>query len=58
MMSDDTLTEITNMYSRMSLLELLAEENMIAKYLHKNTLDPMRSKLQKLLRSEIERRLQ
>lgn len=45
------------MYSRMSLLDLLAEENMITKSLHTRTFDPLRKKLLQILRAEIEKRL-
>ncbi len=45
------------MYSRMPLLDLLAEENTITRYLHTKTFDPVRKKLLQILRVEIEKRL-
>ena len=54
---EKTVTEITAMYSKISLLELLAEENMMVTLLHRKALDPIREALQKILRLEIEKRL-
>ena len=54
---DDIIEEAKVMYSKMSLLELLAEENIVAELLHGRVHDPVRKKLQKIVRSEIERKL-
>ncbi|MGH9921837.1 MAG: hypothetical protein ACRD38_03700 [Nitrososphaerales archaeon] len=39
------------------MLELLAEENVITELLHRRTHDPVRKKLQEIIRSQIERKL-
>ena len=54
---DDMIEEAKDMYNKMSLLELLAEENTIAELLHRNSHDPVRKRLQEIIRSEIERKL-
>lgn len=55
--NEGTITEIANMYSKLSLMELLVEENLMEKVLHRKGNDPVRRKLQKILRLEIEKRL-
>ncbi|HLE34420.1 MAG TPA: hypothetical protein VI698_00880 [Nitrososphaerales archaeon] len=54
---DDIIEEAKIMYSKMSLLELLAEENIIAELLHRRARDPVRKKLQEIIRFEVERKL-
>ncbi|MFQ5970121.1 MAG: hypothetical protein ACE5J2_06480 [Nitrososphaerales archaeon] len=58
MANDETVTELSDMYSKMSLLELLAEENMITELLHRRTIDAAQKRFQKILRLEIEKKLQ
>ena len=45
------------MYNRMSLLDLLAEENTMTRYLHMKMLDTTRKKVLQILRAEIEKKL-
>jgi hypothetical protein len=54
---NDSITEIASIYSKLSLMELLAEENLLERMLHRKGADPLRKKLQKVLRLEIEKRL-
>ena len=54
---DDILEEARTMYSKMSLLELLTEENIIAELLHRREHDQVRKKLQEIIRSEVEKKL-
>lgn len=58
MASDETVAEIANMYRKMSLIELLTEENSVSAALHRRMPDPLRKAILEILRSEIERRLQ
>jgi hypothetical protein len=58
LVNDEALGEIVEMYGRMSLLELLAEENMITTYLQTKGGDPVRKRIREILRREIEKRLQ
>jgi hypothetical protein len=57
MANDEIITEIATAYSKMSLLELLAEENMMAKSLHNKEFSPLRKHLQQILRLAIEKKL-
>jgi hypothetical protein len=54
---EEIIRETKQTYSRMSLLELLAEENMMTEFLHRRSFDPIRKRLQEILRSEVERKL-
>lgn len=54
---DQIIAEIADTYHIMSLLELLAEENMVATFLQRKGSDPVRETLQKILRAEIGKRL-
>jgi ERCC4-related helicase len=54
---DEIIDERDRAYSAMSLLELLREENMITEILHSRGLDPVRQRLQQMLRSHIEKKL-
>lgn len=54
---DEIIDERDQAYSSMSLLELLREENMIAEILHSRGLDPVRQRLQQVIRSHIEKKL-
>ncbi len=54
---DDIIEEARIMYGRMSLLELLTEENVITELLHRRTHDPVRKKLQEIIRSEVKKKL-
>ena len=54
---DDMIEEAKAVYGKMSLLELLAEENTITELLHRNSHDPIRKRLREIIRSEIERKL-
>ncbi len=54
---DEIIEEAKAMYSKMPLLELLAEENVITELLHRRAHDPVRKKLQEIIRSEVERKL-
>jgi hypothetical protein len=54
---DEIVEEAKEMYSKMSLLELLAEENMVTEFLHKKRMDNARRRLREILRVEIEKRL-
>jgi len=56
-MIDDIIDEAKEIYSRMSLIELLAEENMMVEFLHRKSTDNIRKKLHEVLRIEIERKL-
>lgn len=54
---DDIIEEARTMYRKMSLLELLTEENVIAELLHRRANDPVRQKLREIIRSEVEKKL-
>jgi hypothetical protein len=56
-MIDDIIEEARAMYSKLSLIELLAEENVITELLHRRTQDHVRKKLQEIIRSEVEKKL-
>jgi hypothetical protein len=55
---DNMLTVAIEMYRKMSLKELLAEENMMAKLFHTGRYDNALKKLHQILCLEIETRLQ
>ncbi len=54
---DDIIEEARTMYSKMSLLELLTEENVVTELLHRRAHDHVRKKLQEIIRSEVEKKL-
>ena len=54
---DDIIDEARIMYSKMSLLELLKEENVVTELLHRRGHDHVRKKLQEIIRSEVEKKL-
>jgi hypothetical protein len=54
---DDIIEEARAMYGKMPLLELLTEENVITELLHRRANDPVRQKLQEIIRSEVEKKL-
>jgi len=56
-MMERQIAEVAEDYRRMSLLELLAEENMMARFWHRRMPDSLRRKLREILRSEIEKKL-
>jgi hypothetical protein len=56
-MIDDIIEEAKEIYSRMSLIELLAEENMMIAFLHNKSNDNVRKKLHEVLGIEIQRKL-
>lgn len=56
-MMEQLFEEVAEDYRRMSLPELLAEENMMARFFHKRISDSPRKKLRAILRSEIEKKL-
>lgn len=55
--TDIIIVEIANSYRSMSLMELLAEENMMMTFFHKKGSNPIFKKLQEILCSEIEKKL-
>lgn len=56
--TDEIILDFGKIYSKMSLLDLLAEENLMMKFWHDVRLDAARTKLRQILRSEIEKKLQ
>jgi hypothetical protein len=56
-MMDEIVEEVKGMYTKMSLLELLAEENMLTALLYRGKAERVGKKLQEVLLSEIEKRL-
>jgi len=57
-MMEGIIAEAKRMYCKMSLTELLTEENMVAEFLHRSKVGPAHFRLQKILRSEIKGKLQ
>lgn len=55
--SEEMVVDLWKIYSKMSVLELLAEENIMTKFWYHVRLDPARMKLRKILRYEIEKKL-
>ncbi len=55
--TDMIVVEIANSYRNMSLIELLAEENMMMTFYHKKGSNSIFKKLQQILCSEIETKL-
>ena len=56
-MMDGIIAEAKRMYRKMSLTELLAEENMVTEFLNRSKVGSAHFRIQKILRSEIECRL-
>ena len=56
-MMEQLIAEVAEDYRKMPLPELLAEENMMAKFWHRRRPDSPRKKLREILRSEIEKKL-
>ncbi len=56
-MMDEIIEEAVKRYSKMSLKELLAEENLMARLLHMGRYDNTAKRLHTILRSEMERKL-
>lgn len=49
--------EMRRVYQNLSVIDLLAEENMLALYLYKRGVDPIRNRLREILRAQIEEKL-
>lgn len=56
-MMDEIIEEAVKRYSKMPLMELLAEENLMARLLHIRRYDNTAKRLHTILRSEMERKL-
>gem|GEM_PF-1943311 len=56
-MMDEIIEEAVKRYSKMPLIELLAEENLMARLLHIGRHDNTAKRLHAILRSELERKL-
>ena len=56
-MMNEIIAEVAEIYRKMSLRELLVEENLIAKFWHTRVPDVGRKRLREILRSEIEKKL-
>jgi hypothetical protein len=56
-MMEQLIAEVAEDYRKMSLLELLAEEDMMASFFHRRIPDSPRRKLRALLRLEIANKL-
>jgi hypothetical protein len=56
-MMEQLIAEVAEDYRKMSLLELLAEEDMMASFFHRRVPDSPRRKLRALLRLEIAKKL-
>jgi hypothetical protein len=54
---DEIIEEGDQAYSKMSLLELLREENIVTEVLHRRGFDPVRQRLLETIRSHIEKKL-
>jgi hypothetical protein len=53
----DVLADAIETYRKMPLLELLREENVMAKLMHAGKFDNMLKRLHAILRSEVEKKL-
>jgi hypothetical protein len=56
-MMEQLIAEVAEDYRKMSLLELLAEEDMMASFFHRRVPDSPRKKLRAILRLEIAKKL-
>lgn len=56
-MMDEIIDEAAKRYSKMPLIELLAEENLMARLLYIGRYDNTAKRLHTILRSEVERKL-
>ncbi|MGH9878787.1 MAG: hypothetical protein ACRD5H_14235 [Nitrososphaerales archaeon] len=56
-MMEQLIAEVAEDYRQMSLLELLAEEDMMASFFHRRIRDSPRKKLRAILRLEIAKKL-
>jgi hypothetical protein len=56
-MMEQLIAEVAEDYRKMSLLELLAEEDMMASFFHRRLPDSPRRKLRAILRLEIAKKL-
>lgn len=56
-MMDEIIEEAVKRYSKMPLIELLAEENLMARLLHIGRHDNTAKRLHAILRSKLERKL-
>ena len=54
---DDIVEEMRRIYQNLSVIDLLAEENMLTIYLYKRGIDPIRNRLREILRAQIEEKL-
>ncbi len=57
-MIDEIVVSAKDIFREMTLLELLAEGNLVAKMWHSKNLDPLQNKLVEILRCETEIKLQ
>ncbi len=56
-MMDEIIEEAVKRYGKMPLMELLAEENLMARLLHIGRYDNTAKRLHAILRTEMERKL-